>query len=70
MMYLIEFSDLALCNTLWSDNINVIGEVQDESEHRSLACKFKFYTMYEESISLLFFLLGVQFHTLQVHPEC
>lgn len=46
------------------------GEVQDESEHRPLACKFKFYTMYEESISLLFFFLGVQFHTLQIHPEC
>lgn len=48
----------------------MIGEVQDESEHRSLDYKFKFYTMYEESISLLFFLLGVQFHTLQIHSEC
>lgn len=33
MMYLIEFSDLALCNTLWSDNINVIGYKMKVSIH-------------------------------------
>lgn len=61
-MHFIYFNDLTLCNTLLSDKINVIVEVEEESEHRSLTCTFKFYVMYEELISLLFSFLGVQSH--------